>query len=355
MVVFMSTTKKKKSKKKSRLRMDRVFLCIGVLALLLASIIYGISYIHDNTINIPVYDYFKSIRASMSYDTIEDTSTEVSDIDLEDYSKNLLSNLSSEDISAQYVYILDKTNNQILFDKDSTSKCYPASTTKLLTAIIAIEYIDLDTIFTVGTEINLIESDSSLAYLVQGEQISLKDLLYGMLLPSGNDAAYTIAVNTARILTGNPILSDSDAVDYFVDLMNKKAQEIGMYDSNFVVPDGMYNKNHYVTAQDMMKLLLYAETIDEFKEIVSTQTYSTTVTSGEQHTWVNSNKLIDEDGAYYYKGVTGVKTGFHDYAGNCLLISANIDNREVYVVMMKSETDTSRYEDATLLLDSIYQ
>jgi D-alanyl-D-alanine carboxypeptidase (penicillin-binding protein 5/6) len=117
----------------------------------------------------------------------------------------------------------------------------------------------------------------------------------------------------------------------------------------------MYNKNHYVTAQDMMKLLLYAETIDEFKEIVSTQTYSTTVTSGEQHTWVNSNKLIDEDSAYYYKGVTGVKTGFHDYAGNCLLISANIDNREVYVVMMKSETDTSRYEDATLLLDSIYQ
>jgi D-alanyl-D-alanine carboxypeptidase (penicillin-binding protein 5/6) len=349
----MSTTKRKR-KKKSRLRMDRVFLCIGVLALILASIIYGISYVRSNTINIPVYDDFKNIRAYMKHDTVEDTSTEGDGVDFDDYSKNLLSNLSKDDISAQYVYILDKTNNQILFDKDSTAKCYPASTTKILTAIVAMEYIDLDTIFTVGTEINLIESDSSLAYLVQGEEISLKDLLYGMLLPSGNDSAYTIAVNTARILTGNPILSDSDAVDYFVDLMNKKAKAIGMDDSNFVVPDGMYKKDHYVTAKDLMKLLLYAEDNETFKDIVATQSYSTTASSGEQHTWVNSNKLLDEDSAYYYKGVTGVKTGFHDNAGYCLIISAEVDNREVYIVMMKSETDTSRYEDATLLLDSVY-
>ena len=252
------------------------------------------------------------------------------------------------------MYALDSSNGQILFDKNSTSKCYPASTTKILTSIVAIESINLDTTFTVGNEINLAEEGSSLAYLVQGEEISLKDLLYGLMLPSGNDAAYTIAVNVARILTGNPILTDNEAVTYFVNLMNEKAQEIGMVDSHFEVPDGYHNKNHYVTAQDMMRLLIYAQRVDILKQVASTQSYSTTALTGQEHTWINTNKLLDQNSSYYYEGVNGFKTGFHDDAGNCLIVTANINSREVFLIIMKSETDDTRYQDATTLLDSIY-
>jgi D-alanyl-D-alanine carboxypeptidase (penicillin-binding protein 5/6) len=271
-----------------------------------------------------------------------------------DYPTNSLVNLTDDDLSAEYVYVLDKTNGTILYDKNSTQTCYPASTTKILTAVVAIEYIDLDTIFTVGNEITFVEEGSSLAYLVQGEQISLRDLLYGLMLPSGNDAGYTIAVNVARAVSGNSLLTDNEAVQYFVNMMNEKAQSIGMYDSNFVVPDGYHNKNHYVTAQDMMKLLIYAKDIDILNEVTSTQSYDTTAYSGELHEWINTNKLIDEDSSYYYQGVNGFKTGFHDYAGNCLIVTTDINGREIYMIIMKSETDTSRYEDATLLLDSIY-
>lgn len=344
--------KKNRKKKNSKIRLDRIFLCISILAIILAGTIYIIDYRNQTSIKIDVYDTFQNIRASLSCEAVE-YNVEDETIKL-DYSESMLSNLSAEDLSAQYVYILDKTNGQILFDKNSTQMCYPASTTKILTSIVAVEYISLDTVFTVGNEITFAEEGSSLAYLGQGEQITLKDLLYGLMLPSGNDAAYTIAVNVARIVSGNAVLTDNEAVQYFVGLMNEKAQQIGMTNSNFVVPDGYHNKQHYVTAQDMMKLLIYAGNIDILKEVTSTYSYNTTVASGEDYTWTNTNKLLDENSSYYYDGVTGFKTGFHDYAGNCLIITANIENREVYIIMMDSETDTTRYEDATLILNSIY-
>lgn len=353
LVVNLMSTKIKNKNKKSKLRLDRIFLCIFILALILASTIYVINNKNKTSINIDIYDTFQNIRASITNDSVEEVPPEDITINL-DYPQNTLTNLSAEDISAQYVYILDKSNNQILFDKNSTQTCYPASTTKILTSIVALEYIDLDTIFTVGSEISFVEEGSSLAYLVQGDRLTLKNLLYGLMLPSGNDAAYTIAVNVARIVSGNQLLTDTEAVQYFVDLMNKKAQDIGMTGSNFVVPDGFHDKNHYVTPQDLMKLLIYAQNFDVLKEVASTYSYDTISLNDNQYSWINTNKLLDENSSYFYEGVTGFKTGFHDSAGNCLIITANIDNREVYIVMMKSETDTTRYQDATLILDSIY-
>lgn len=350
----MSTSVKKKKYKKSRVRLDRIFLCIFILAIVLGLTIYVLHYKNTTSIHINVSDTFKNIRATMFCDDIQETPKEDTSISL-DFQENLLTNVQPDDLSAQYVYALDSSNGQILFDKNSTSKCYPASTTKILTSIVAIESINLDTTFTVGNEINLAEEGSSLAYLVQGEEISLKDLLYGLMLPSGNDAAYTIAVNVARILTGNPILTDNEAVTYFVNLMNEKAQEIGMVNSHFEVPDGYHNKNHYVTAQDMMRLLIYAQRVDILKQVASTQSYSTTALTGQEHTWINTNKLLDQNSSYYYEGVNGFKTGFHDDAGNCLIVTANINSREVFLIIMKSETDDTRYQDATTLLDSIYK
>lgn len=349
----MSTKTKNNKKKKSKIRLDRIFLCIFILAIILASTIYTIHNKNKTSINVDVYDTFQNIRAYINNDSVEEVPPEDITITL-DYPQNFLTNLSADDISAKYVYILDKSNNQILFDKNSTQTCYPASTTKILTSIVALEYIDLNTVFTVGSETNFVEEGSSLAYLVQGDRLTLENLLYGLMLPSGNDAAYTIAVNVARIVSGNQLLTDTEAVQYFVNLMNEKAQDIGMTNSNFVVPDGYHNKNHYVTSQDMMKLLIYAQNFDILKQVASTYTYDTISLNDNQYSWINTNKLLDENSSYFYNGVTGFKTGFHDSAGNCLIITTNLDNREVYIVMMNSETDTSRYEDATLILNSIY-
>lgn len=350
----MSKSKTKiKRKNKSKLRMDRILVVIAILCLILASTIYLINNAHKTKIDITSFDSFQRVRAVFQYANLQDEPAPDNTIKL-DYSQNLLTNVSNDEFSAHYIYAIDKSNGTVLFDKNSDMKCYPASTTKILTSIVAIEYIDLDTLFTVGNEITFAEEGSSLAYLIKGDELPLKDLLYGLMLPSGNDCAYTIAVNVARRVSGNMLLTDTEAVSYFVDLMNKKAQEIGMYDSHFLVPDGYHKKEHYVTAQDMMKLLIYAENNDVLKKVVSTASYTVTSSNDNEYTWINTNKLIDTDTSYYYEGVTGFKTGFHDDAGNCLIITANIGGREIYAVMMKSKTDTTRYQDATLLLDAIY-
>ena len=350
----MSKSKTKiKRKNKSKLRMDRILVVIAILCLILASTIYLINNAHKTKIDITSFDSFQRVRAVFQYANLQDEPVPDNTIKL-DYSQNLLTDVSNDEFSAHYIYAIDKSNGTVLFDKNSDMKCYPASTTKILTSIVAIEYIDLDTLFTVGNEITFAEEGSSLAYLIKGDELPLKDLLYGLMLPSGNDCAYTIAVNVARRVSGNMLLTDTEAVSYFVDLMNKKAQEIGMYDSHFLVPDGYHKKEHYVTAQDMMKLLIYAENNDVLKKVVSTASYTVTSSNDNEYTWINTNKLIDTDTSYYYEGVTGFKTGFHDDAGNCLIITANIGGREIYAVMMKSKTDTTRYQDATLLLDAIY-
>lgn len=350
----MSTTKTKKRKKyKNRVRLDRVLISIAVLGLILASTIYIINYNHKTKIDIPTFENFQKVKAVLQCANLQDEEPVDNTIKL-DYPQELLSNVSSDEFSSHYMYVLDKTNGAILFDKNSNMKCYPASTTKILTSIVALEYINLDTIFTVGDEINFAETGSSLAYLVQGDELPLRDLLYGLMLPSGNDCAYTIAVNVARKVSGNMLLTDTEAVEYFVNLMNKKAQEIGMYDSHFLVPDGYHKKQHYITTQDMMKLLIYAENFEFLKEVTSTQSYTTTSVSGQEYTWINTNKLLDEETSYYYEGVNGFKTGFHDDAGNCLIITAKLNGREIYAILMKSATDITRYQDAKLILDAIY-
>lgn len=350
----MNTSKtKRRRKKKNGLRIDRILVVITILSLILAITIHQISTAQKTSIDIPKFDVFNRIKTVLQCASLQSEEPIDTTIKL-DYPQELLNNISNEDLSAQYVYVLDKTNGAILFDKNSTMKCFPASTTKILTSIVALEYIDLNTVFQVGNEVSFAEEGSSLAYLVQGDELRLKDLLYGLMLPSGNDCAYTIAVNVARRVSGNMLLTDTEAVTYFVDLMNKKAQEIGMYDSNFLVPDGYHKKDHYVTAQDMMKLLIYAEDNEVLKQVASTQTYTTAGSNGDEYTWINTNKLLDKETYYYYEGVNGFKTGFHDDAGNCLIITADVGGREIYAVVMKSETDTSRYEDATLILDAIY-
>jgi D-alanyl-D-alanine carboxypeptidase (penicillin-binding protein 5/6) len=262
--------------------------------------------------------------------------------------------INPNDLDGKYVMVYNKTTNEIIYEKNPDEICYPASTTKLLTACVALEYISADTIFTVGDELSLVPPDSSLAYIEEGEKISLKDLVYAMLLPSGNDASYTVAVNVARRVSGDSKMSAEDGIEYFAELMNKTAQNIGMSNSNFVVPDGFHDDEHYVTARDMMKLLLYLDNFPLIQEAGSTYRYEVTVSSGQDYIWLNSNRLIDKSSVYYYEGVGLGKTGFHDDAGHCIAFNCNKNGIELYVVVMDSQTAAYRNRDCINLLNMVY-
>jgi len=254
--------------------------------------------------------------------------------------------------------MVEQNSGKVLFERNSRKKMYPASLTKVLTALLAIEELDLNDTITVGREINLKALDASGAGLVVGEKISVSDLLRALLIPSGNDAAYTVAVQVARKKANDPSMSIQQAVDYFAKMMTERAKELGAENSNFVNPHGYHDDNHYSTAYDMYLITKEAMKHEIFREIVSTQYYSIkndeNAESGDkkvEHSWVNRNLMLRKKGEYYYENATGVKTGYTSKAGNCLISSAEKDKLSVILVTMNFPTEKERWEGSISLLD----
>lgn len=258
--------------------------------------------------------------------------------------------LSPPQLSADSAVLIDQESAKVLYGKSEQDLKYPASTTKILTALLAIEYGSLDDIVTVGEEISMIPWDSSKAYLEIGERISLNDLLYGLMLNSGNDAANTIAVYVARKVKGQG-LSIEEALDYFSKMMNKRAKEAGAKNSNFVNAHGYHDNDHYTTALDMAMITRAAMEHDVFCKIVTTQTVQNAYCeSGEPRRWRNTNRLIMENSDEYYEYATGTKTGYTGSAGNCLVSSANKDGLRLISVVLKAEPD-KQWADSKGLLE----
>lgn len=207
-------------------------------------------------------------------------------------------------VGTQYCILYDVTHDAILYSKNSAERAYPASVTKLLTAAVASEYCQLDTPFTVGDEQDFVQEGSSLAYLQRGQRLTFEGLLDAMLLPSGNDAAYTMACGVGRIVANDPTLPAADAVALFVELMNEKARELGCRDSHFANPDGFHHDDHYTTAYDMARIAVACMEIEPVAKSCSKTVGRAVFLSGEDVTWYSTNKLL---GSYRY--ATGLKTG----------------------------------------------
>lgn len=247
--------------------------------------------------------------------------------------------------------LYDVNKGCIVYAHNETEKLYPASTTKLLTAAVALKYIHPDTVFTVGTEQEFVKPHSSLALIKPGHKLKLVDLITGMLLPSGNDAAYTVAVNVARIVSGDPTMNDVKAIAYFCGLMNSYAKGLGAMSSNFTSPEGWHDDNHYSTAYDLLLITLDAMSNEIISEIVSYEKKYVVFASGENITWKNSNLLMDPNSEYFYgQYVCGIKTGSTDEAGKCLISMADNGTNKVIAIVMGCKNDKERYTDSLLLL-----
>lgn len=237
---------------------------------------------------------------------------------------------------------------------DNINECIaPASLTKLLTACVAMHYLSSDTVITVGSEQNLVKPGSSLCLIKPGHKLKLNDLISGMLMASGNDAAYTVAVTTARAARPDVPMTDSQAVEYFSKLMNEYASLLGMKNSHFVNPDGWDDASQFTTVSDLLKVANHAFSVPEIKDIIGTYKKKVYFVSGENITWTNTNALLNPNGAYYCADAVGMKTGTTENAGNCLIAAFKCNGKTYLSAVTGCTTSNDRYE-LTLNMLSAY-
>ena len=232
-----------------------------------------------------------------------------------------------ETVAPNAVMLIDVVTGEVLYEKNADEQIRPASTTKIMTLIVALEHVSLEETITVGPEGDWSGSGFSLLGTRNGERISMKDLLYGMMLVSGNDAASAIAVHVGGSIEG------------FADMMNAKAQELGMTGSHFVNPHGADTDEHYVTARDMAILTRYAMQSEAFMQISGTVSYDIEKTNrNDARTIANTNKLLLVEDPEYYPYATGIKTGSTPLAMRCLVSSAQKDGMKLACLVFGDET-----------------
>lgn len=243
--------------------------------------------------------------------------------------------------------LIDAKSGYMIYGVDEHEKNYPASTTKVLTALLAAENLDPAQEVTVDEEAS--SQGGSQLYLNPGEIMSAENLLYGMMLPSANDAAIALAKAMA------PTTAE------FATMMNERAKKAGAQNSNFVNPNGLPDENHYTTAYDLAVITKDALKHELVRKVVTTYEYTLPKTNMEEARLVhNRNRLLyninrkveayGETKSIKYDGVTGVKTGYTDAAKFCLVSSAQRDGTELIAVTMKTE-DMNGYQDAVSMLD----
>ncbi len=238
-------------------------------------------------------------------------------------------------ISARNIIAMDMDTNRILYEKDINDEHLIASITKIMTAIVAIEQADLNSDVTITSTV--LKSFGSGIYVEIGETLKLKDLLYGLMLRSGNDAALAIAEFVGK------------DVDNFVSLMNNKAHEIGMKNTVFINPHGLENNDkvgNTSTAYDMALLSSYAMQNDTYKEIVKTKNY-VCKSDKKTYSWTNKNKMLN-----LYEYTTGGKTGFTEKARRTLVTTATKDNMNVTIVTLNDPDD---WADHKSLYEKIFK
>lgn len=237
-------------------------------------------------------------------------------------------------LTAQSAILIEASTGRVIWEKDADVRHYPASMTKMMTGILALEKLPPKADVVISP--NAAATEDCPLEIVAGECLSADNIITGMLMESDNGAAVAIA----EAVDGS--------VSQFVQRMNERAQEIGMSNTHFVNPNGLTEANHYSTARDMAKLARFAMNNKKFREIVSTknQVIHWEVPARQQKLAENTNKLLAN-----YNGMNGIKTGWTEAAGGCLAASARRNGVELIAIVMQTPGPDDRFADASKLLD----
>ena len=253
-------------------------------------------------------------------------------------------------INSEAGILVEVSTGRILYEKNSTKQMYPASTTKILTAILVLENCNLTDMVTVReTALANIPDGYVTCNLQIDEELSVKDLLYALMIPSANDAAYVLAEHVAG------------SVDAFSTMMNDKARELGCTSTHFVNPNGIHDDSHYSTAYDLYLIANYCMKNETFREIVATTEYTLPATEKyptADRVLKTTNELIKPNSRGYFKNAIGIKTGYTSKAGNCLVASSSRDGLEFIAVVLNGGTtdsgENARYADSKKLFNYAY-
>ena len=248
--------------------------------------------------------------------------------------ETITENSKEPNILSKNVIVIDRKTRTVLYEKEAYKQIPMASTTKIMTCIIALENANLKDIVTVSQKAASIHG--STLGIDKNSQISMQDLLYGLMLRSGNDCAIAIA----EYISGS--------VEEFANLMNQKAAYLGLTNTHFVTPHGLDDDNHYTTAYELAILTNYALQNEYFKQIVSCKTATITL-NNQSRIISNTNELLGN-----LDGVYGVKTGFTFNAGRCLVSSCKRDNLDIIVVVLGADTKKVRTLDSRNLINYIF-
>lgn len=259
------------------------------------------------------------------------------DISTEDYNPD---NISTNSPS---IILMDAVSGKVMYSKNAFERRYPASTTKLMTAILTLENCKFTDVVAIShNAIYSIPVGYSHANLREGEELTVEQLLNVLLIPSANDAAIALAEHIAG------------SVENFAEMMNNKAKELGCLDTHFINPNGVHNDDHYSTAYDMSLIGRYAMQFKDIMRIAMVNQYTLPKTNKydkEDRIFNTTNGLVTKNDEYYYPEATGIKTGYTDKSGYCIVTSAKKDDMELLAVVFGSDTIKDRYEDCINLFN----
>ena len=255
------------------------------------------------------------------------------------------------EIGCKAAYVANPITGKVFFEKNAHQKMYPASTTKILTALVVLEECQLtDTAVVSRNAINMVPTGYSNAKLQVGEELDIETLLYALLIPSANEAANVLAEHV------------SGSIEDFAELCNKRAKELGCETLHFVNPNGLHNENHYCSAYDLYLIAKECQKYDVFNKIVKTTSFTvpaTKVHPRNDRTFKNTNSLLlPSERSYYYSYCTGIKTGHTTPAGNCLVASSSHNNIDLISIVLGGGTNSKglneRFYDTKQLFEFVY-
>lgn len=274
-----------------------------------------------------------------AFPVLADDANELEEVVIEEDEKNEIEASASSDtkptINSRRYAVYDRLSGRCIYGKDENKQTAMASTTKIMSAVIIVENCNLEDIVTVTAKAAGV--GGSRLGLHTDDKISVNDLLYGLMLRSGNDAAVALAIHTAG------------SVEEFANLMNQKAEVLGLTNTHFVSPHGLDNSEHYTTAYELAKITDYALKNETIAKIVKTKTTIISI-NGNPMQINNTNELLGN-----VEGVYGVKTGFTNNAGRCLVTSVKRGDMDLIIVVLGADTRKDRASDSMKLIEYAFK